>query len=76
MSKQETIDWGMGEISTAGFTVPRLRSAIKECDVYIAKEGPRDPALRPAWAQQALDHAIMHRHRLLDIMQNLHGISA
>lgn len=44
--------------------VRRIHSAIAECDRYIAKEGSRDPELRPAWAQKALDHAISHKIKL------------
>jgi hypothetical protein len=43
----------------------RIRSAIADCDRFIAKEGPRDPALRPAETQKTLDFTIQHRLNLL-----------
>lgn len=47
----------------------KVRQAIAECDRYIAKEGPRDPELRPAWAQKALDHAYSHKAKLLRALE-------
>lgn len=43
----------------------RIRSAIADCDRFIAKEGPRDPELRPADMQKTLDFTIQHRLNLL-----------
>ena len=42
----------------------RITQAIAECDRFIAKEGSRNPALRPADSQQTLDFTIGHKAKL------------
>ena len=42
----------------------RIRQSIEECDRFIAKEGPRDPSLRPAAVQATLDCYVSHRAKL------------
>lgn len=42
----------------------RIQSAIKECDRYIAMEGPRAADLRPAEVQKRLEFYISHRAKL------------
>lgn len=56
---------------TAESRIHRIRQSIAECERFIAKEGPRDAALRPADMQKALDHAIAHRARLLAMLDKL-----
>ena len=41
-----------------------IRQSIDDCDRFIAKEGPRDPSLRPAAVQATLDCYIAHRAKL------------
>lgn len=49
------------------YKLSRIRQAIEECDRYIAKESPRDPALRPAEIASLLAHTIAHRDWLIQL---------
>lgn len=42
----------------------KILEAIRECDRYIAIEEPRNPKLRPEWAQKTLDHYKAHKAKL------------
>jgi hypothetical protein len=46
----------------------RVIEAIAECDKFIAKEQPRNAALRPAEVQQHLDFCIAHRAKLVGML--------
>lgn len=48
--------------------VKRILEAIGDCDQFIAKEGPRNPDLRPADMQQHLDFCIAHKQKLIDML--------
>jgi hypothetical protein len=42
----------------------KILQAIEECDLFIAKESPRNASLRPADVQKTLDFYIAHRAKL------------
>lgn len=42
----------------------RINQAIAECDRFIAKEGQRNPALRPASELQHLEFCKTHKAKL------------
>jgi hypothetical protein len=42
----------------------RIMQAIKECDAFIAKEQPRNEALRPQEMKDLLAFYIAHRNKL------------
>jgi len=48
--------------------VRKIRSAIADCDRYIAKEGARTADLRPREVQECLDGYIAHRAKLQDAL--------
>jgi len=48
--------------------VRRVLQAIAECDQFIAKEGPRNPALRPADMAQHLEFCKQHKQRLINML--------
>lgn len=57
-------------VGTAAYRARQIANAIAECDRYIAKEGRRDPALRPAAIQQLLDWYIAKREALQQMQAN------
>ena len=48
--------------------VHRVHEAIAECDRYIAKEGPRNPDLRPEWAAKHLEFCKNHKAKLIAML--------
>ena len=44
--------------------IRKVIEAIADCDRYIAKEEPRNPSLRPAWAVQHLEFCKQHKAKL------------
>jgi len=46
----------------------RVNEAIAECDRYIAKEEPRNPALRPADVAARLEFYKAHRAKLVAML--------
>lgn len=46
-----------------------IRSAIADCNNYIAKEGARSADLRPADIAKLLEWYIAHRAKLLAMLQ-------
>jgi hypothetical protein len=47
----------------------QVRIAIADCDRYIAKEGARNPALRPADVAVRLEWYKEHRIKLLSMLE-------
>jgi len=68
MEKLQTIP---ADIRTA-----RIAKAINECDRYIAKEGPRDPELRPPDIKKLLDFYIEHRESLVSMLDEINNRGA
>ena len=68
----------MAELPTipAGVRAARVAKAIQECDRYIAKEGPRDPNLRPPDIQKLLDFYIEHRKSLVSMLDDINNRGA
>lgn len=48
--------------------ISSIRSAIADCNRYIAKESARDADLRPAETAKLLDWYIAHRAKLLAML--------
>lgn len=46
----------------------RVLQSIAECDRFIAKEEPRNPALRPADMVQHLEFCKQHKQRLIAML--------
>lgn len=46
----------------------RVLQSIAECDRFIAKEEPRNPALRPADMAQHLEFCKQHKQRLIAML--------
>ena len=53
-------------------TIPahKIKSAIIECDNYIAKEQPRSEALRPQETKDLLAFYINHREKLIEMLKS------
>jgi len=45
-----------------------IKSSIADCDRYIAKEGARNPALRPVEVSRRLEWYISHRAKLTNML--------
>lgn len=50
--------------------IKSIRSAIADCDRFIAKESGRNPALRPAETAKLLDWYVAHRSKLLAMLES------
>lgn len=48
--------------------VSKIQQAIRDCDRFIAIEGPRSADLRPADIQEALDFSRAHRQKMLQVL--------
>jgi len=46
------------------YQINKIKSAIADCERFIAKEDPRNVALRPADAQKHLDFCKSHKAKL------------
>jgi hypothetical protein len=51
------------------YQINSIRSAIADCDRFIAKEGPRNPSLRPADVAKLLEWTIAHRAKLVGMLE-------
>ncbi|PXX41113.1 MULTISPECIES: hypothetical protein [Burkholderia] len=50
------------------YHISKIKSAIADCDRFIAKEEPRDASLRPADMQQHLDFCKAHKENLQNML--------
>ncbi|KVQ85549.1 hypothetical protein KTE60_22460 [Burkholderia multivorans] len=50
------------------YRISKIKSAIADCDRFIAKEDPRDASTRPADVQQHLDFCKAHKAKLQNML--------
>lgn len=50
------------------YQINKIKSAIADCERFIAKEEPREAALRPADAQKHLDFCKAHKVKLENML--------